>query len=663
MMKIVPILNLIPGTSKLNILGITTLTIAVVKDNRKQECAITGRWKLEIEFDTDADGRLTAKVNWPKDLISFAKWQQSPNLIFGNVTPDKIMEAMTIRFKESLTALEPYYKNVKTGLKQTSFVLSGAGYFYMKDPIFTDNADLLVKLTYTGVPVDGKPGTKPQLGVTPVNSVPVPDSINDSSIPMTNKVAMVSMALPRRVVMKLEKAVAVVAIKGYSGISRGSISSGVTMMKLPYDNTFQEVWTGDSGSWVIDDVSGDLYGHIAVGLTDGCAAYIIPAYKIFEDIQRVMGTVELVSSSTQIVQAHKEDKRRKTSSEEVTPQYHPTNKNISVEGGVPLIQHPVSFGDVIQHDNQPATETHGIFEEIVVNTISDSKAVSFGNTHTDIAVDQIRHMNEDSTTYESTTVFRDSNTSAISIALGLNIASTLREMALTLRWLILNYRKWSLVEGQIRYIRLQSWLLSRGGPLLTAGSILWALINILSQIAILMTALTYSFDLDDTTVQYHLGNVSIPDMSHFYHPQLEVAKGNPTWQYEGYIAHMYGESAFNWAVNRSSSKPEASGIYHPNKTMIWLDHSKHVAELNFSDSHFDEMLGFSSSVYTARTLNVTYACESHSVIGGGDGNKLDIVVENLGHLTRAMSKDPGFRSIRDRSLVLHLQYNDWVYDA
>lgn len=52
-----------------------------------------------------------------------------------------------------------------------------------------------------------------------------------------------NVVVPRRIVSRLERDAAIVAIKGYSGISRGSISSSTTMMRLSHRSTFQEVWT------------------------------------------------------------------------------------------------------------------------------------------------------------------------------------------------------------------------------------------------------------------------------------------------------------------------------------------------------------------------------------------------------------------------------------
>jgi len=65
--------------------------------------------------------------------------------------------------------------------------------------------------------------------------------------------------------------------------------------------------------------------------------------------------------------------------------------------------------------------------------------------------------------------------------------------------------------------------------------ILWLLINILAQAGIAMLSLTYGFDTNYKAILLNQGNVSIPNMSHFY-PQ-----GNNTDitdQDEKYAAHL-----------------------------------------------------------------------------------------------------------------------------
>jgi len=52
-----------------------------------------------------------------------------------------------------------------------------------------------------------------------------------------------NLALPHQLASKPTAATDVVAIKGYSGISKGILSSSTTMMKLAQSGKFHEVWT------------------------------------------------------------------------------------------------------------------------------------------------------------------------------------------------------------------------------------------------------------------------------------------------------------------------------------------------------------------------------------------------------------------------------------
>ncbi|CZR58947.1 uncharacterized protein PAC_08839 [Phialocephala subalpina] len=83
------------------------------------------------------------------------------------------------------------------------------------------------------------------------------------------------------------KDMAVMAIKGRSGVSGGTLS--------PIE--------GDSGSWVIDKFTGDLYGHIIAGVPESGVAYILPANKTFRDIEEVLGPIDLVSKTLQSTEA------------------------------------------------------------------------------------------------------------------------------------------------------------------------------------------------------------------------------------------------------------------------------------------------------------------------------------------------------------------------
>ncbi len=78
-----------------------------------------------------------------------------------------------------------------------------------------------------------------------------------------------------------------------SGLGTGSECS----IRLGRDDRYRHVWSiqveqslssGDSGSWVVDAVTGDVYGIIVAGSTTLCEEYLIPAFEIGQDICRVM---------------------------------------------------------------------------------------------------------------------------------------------------------------------------------------------------------------------------------------------------------------------------------------------------------------------------------------------------------------------------------------
>lgn len=51
--------------------------------------------------------------------------------------------------------------------------------------------------------------------------------------------------------------------------------------------------TGDCGSWVIDSTSNVLYGQVVAGHSGDKVVYIIPAHRIFEDIEQQVGHLNL----------------------------------------------------------------------------------------------------------------------------------------------------------------------------------------------------------------------------------------------------------------------------------------------------------------------------------------------------------------------------------
>jgi len=55
---------------------------------------------------------------------------------------------------------------------------------------------------------------------------------------------------------------------------------------------------GDCGSWVTNAQNGDIFGHIVAGDVASGLAYIIPAYKVFDDIELRYGSQPVLPTQT-----------------------------------------------------------------------------------------------------------------------------------------------------------------------------------------------------------------------------------------------------------------------------------------------------------------------------------------------------------------------------
>ena len=78
------------------------------------------------------------------------------------------------------------------------------------------------------------------------------------------------------------------------------------------------------------------------------------------------------------------------------------------------------------------------------------------------------------------------------------------------------------------------------------------------------------------------------------------------------------------------SLPPPPGSIYQSNISIWADST--VVQFVFSDSPTGSEYPGSSSIYTSRTINSTWACDSYNVTGW-DGSSADLEVANLGNVT------------------------------
>ena len=102
----------------------------------------------------------------------------------------------------------------------------------------------------------------------------------------------------RQVAKIISSDVGIISVTASSGLLSGKLYATASYMRLPNQRTLQELYSvrlngklahGDCGSGVVDQVMGDLYGHIVAGSIGTGIAYIVPAMHVFEDIMNRLG--------------------------------------------------------------------------------------------------------------------------------------------------------------------------------------------------------------------------------------------------------------------------------------------------------------------------------------------------------------------------------------
>ncbi|KAK6335541.1 hypothetical protein TWF696_002313 [Orbilia brochopaga] len=171
------------GSNTVRISGATTIAIYASEKGQNRGFATTGLWKLSMEVKAVDDGRLFVDVVYPDKPVEFTHWQGGSSSLKKFDGPAAIRQ-MEEELTKNIKGLKDYLQHTfKDTLKQQQFVLAGGGYFYMKNPVFTQKGDLLVELRYKGIPPDGKISDyqRQQLAAQGGSGVDIPPEVNAES--------------------------------------------------------------------------------------------------------------------------------------------------------------------------------------------------------------------------------------------------------------------------------------------------------------------------------------------------------------------------------------------------------------------------------------------------------------------------------------------------
>jgi hypothetical protein len=236
----------------------------------------------------------------------------------------------------------------------------------------------------------------------------------------------------------------------------------------------------------------------------------------------------------------------------------------------------------------------------------------------------------------------------LSIALGINLASSLRGYAQMMRWRFLasayrHVQEFELVmqcESQMKVLRL-FWTARTRGRMLVPNKtqilcFTWIVINILLQVLVALLGLTYSIDTSSIWMSTQWGNVSVCDLSLIRNSNNDTITDYYT---QLSAANNYGIAGQDYDVDVDVANDALDQTY---SNAIYTDDAYNYMEYRFDDLNPDDE---DLNIITWRTITATATCEPFKVVAGATLNSTNSTyVEKNGDLVNVWIQPvtPGF---------------------
>ncbi|MCJ1282388.1 hypothetical protein MMC26_001711 [Xylographa opegraphella] len=210
---------------------------------------------------------------------------------------------------------------------------------------------------------------------------------------------------------------------------------------------------------------------------------------------------------------------------------------------------------------------------------------------------------------------------ALSMALGINIASSFKNVAIDTRWFFLSRKNRPLKEVDM-ILSCNSLTTLIKLALSSTRRPMVMLVCIAAQAAVAMLGLTYSMNPASDPAAPITGGVSVTDMSAYY-----FGRTNDVLPADQLAAHMYGELSLNFYYDiLTLNQPEVSPIdpltlYSDQNVAYWIapDYVQHVFLEWPTDS-----ASSSGTFYTNRTILSNSTCAVYKVTQGANGDSQQI---------------------------------------
>ncbi|KAK0654745.1 hypothetical protein B0T16DRAFT_256 [Cercophora newfieldiana] len=195
----------------------------------------------------------------------------------------------------------------------------------------------------------------------------------------------------------------------------------------------------------------------------------------------------------------------------------------------------------------------------------------------------------------------------LSIALGLNIAASLREMAIYMRWWFLGKRQIHIREIEVHSLIALVGLLWRSpAPSLKIVCLVWILLNIAIQTGISALSLTFQADpgIEDIYLDPSMGTIAIPDMSEF----ARIGRFNGGAGPQLLAAHILGDigSSYNISTLPSTPMEDEPVARHPASVWDAGSHWEYIF-LNSAPAHQSQDFNY-LSVYSNQSVRSSGVC-------------------------------------------------------
>ncbi|UKZ76949.1 hypothetical protein TrVFT333_004665 [Trichoderma virens FT-333] len=218
---------------------------------------------------------------------------------------------------------------------------------------------------------------------------------------------------------------------------------------------------------------------------------------------------------------------------------------------------------------------------------------------------------------------------AISIALGLNIASSMKHMVRELRWWVLSWYEWTPKETDcilqsenfsslftLGYVTRRNWV--------RVYVLFWVLINVASQIAVATLGLTYNINQADTIDVTKPGTVAVPDMTNIQTNKV-LSSNSQAVSALRYTANNYGLVALAWGFGGVDEIPKPGMLFDTDANLMYC--SENSCQYIFYEATPDN-LSYFQMVATNRSISTQATCKSWKVLKGGDGTQRTIVIDD-----------------------------------